>query len=95
MECDSADTVTYGPYNGEGYYGVQVITANAEVNTFAQYSSVSQLFDPLEAGSRLVSVKVHTYDSEGDTLKSNPYVGPAGGNIHGRSDLTLMEVVAT
>ena len=92
MECTSGTTVNYGPKDSNGWYNIRLDGAQASgAGNIGGNYSYQTLFEPDQSGAITVTMKAHSYPSVNTTLTVNQSSSP----YTGRSELTLMEVVAT
>jgi hypothetical protein len=90
LECSEADTVTYGPYDGTGYFGIRANFTSSIFTHFTGYYHIQQLFEPDYEGTITVTAKAHSYTGAGTTVDAND-----ASTINGRSHITLMEIAST
>ena len=82
-----------GPHDGSnGFYALRLSVVNQELSYYGSYYPFSYLFEPDSTSECTISVFASIYDGTDQSVVTNVQDGVGG---HGRSQMTLMEVVST
>ena len=86
----STETISYGPRDSNGFYGIRLDTVNEEINHFGGYFPFSHLFAPASVAEITIQVSVACMPSTNTTVYSHN----SDSGAVSRSNIVLMEVVA-